>query len=730
MPNKKTQSKTGRPSGDEQLVAYVKQHGLADYLDDFIDESVRNPQNARDFAFREKLALAHAKITNFSMDEEDLASMSTDDIAKAIGLEAHFYHQSFNYLRDVLMHITRQGLCLLRKAGIMLDRKKKERELDQVQLSREQLILLYRHIKACPTAYFKPTGEWMTLMNDMNRMEGGLLRVILALGGNMGGKTVWMINALVLPFCLPNGDKLNPYIANWDMMQNRREFMRFSGTEVKGTHRLGLIVPPKVLHQAFLPKLKEWAPVDSWHTTNDGGSDVSRIIFHDGGEIVVYSPYQQLPQQAGGELDFILATEPFPIRMVGEMQGRIRTWGGMFFENCPDYNKDAADLVRLIETMIKEDSYSALIHSFHLASTCSSCEVNGFVPHGKIEQKIKEVNALNPHSVPARIAGLPMYYSNRLFPQFDPNKHVWPEQDIIEELRSVGASFYEGIDSHDQFAYATLICAVDPKKRLFVIEEWPRYEPSCDFLPEVGDDAWLKNAIAPKPQPLHLQQIDWAADFKKMIKVLHYIETEIIKTMAGGFKSDGTAVFERVNAHIQARYMDPRDAGKGKKTATGKTNVLAEMRKVGKRYGMYFFKSPQQGKLEWRHRVIRGKLSGINPYSDEEIKEGRLIDIEEIIVSERCQNFIYVMENITYIKETKFGARDDTFHSEPKIDEELKHLLDAFAYIIQRNPTYHGPIAEQEKSDQGIVDIMIGDLDGLIQRPNTIQNHGAKIVCN
>jgi len=558
----------------------------------------------------------------------------------------------------------------------------------------------------------------------MIQMLSGRLKVMLALGGNMGGKTVWTINALVLPFCLPKGHLLNPYIAAWPFMQERHKFMRFSGTMQEGTHRIGLIIPPMVLHQAFIPKLKEWAPKNSWYTSNDNSPQIRRIIFNGGGELVIYSPNQKLSEQAGGELDFVLAIEPFPVRVVGEVQGRIRTWGGMFFENCPDYNKDAADLVRLVEIMRKEDSHSAIIHSFHLASTCAAHELNGFVPHYKIERKIKEVQSLNPHSVPARIAGLPMYYANRVFPQFDANKHVWPEQDIIEELRAEGATFYEGIDPHDNWPYATLICAVDSRNRLFVLEENPRYDPNCEMA---HNNDWFVNATAPKHQPFHMLKVDWADDYQKIIKVLYHTEKDLIARIGGGLKSDGTCVHNRVNSNIYARYMDPRFSSRGAKAGVGKTSSLKMMRKYGNRYGMYFFKSPQEGNLEWRHRAIRGLLAGINPYTEEEIKEQKVLDITEIIVSERCQNFIYAMENITYIVETVLGARDTKFHSEPKVDDDLKHFIDAFSYIIQRKPTYQGNVLDPVKKDEQIIDMMMGDIPGL---PSMRQNHGERIVCN
>lgn len=532
----------------------------------------------------------------------------------------------------------------------------------------------------------------------MNRILDGDCRTVLITGGNGPGKTLFLINALVIPYLHPGGARLNPYVARWPFMQKKNKYIRYNGPN-PDSHQIGMVMPTGAMETAFLPKLAQWAPWGSYSTTNLGTPQKRQVIFEGGGVMFIYSPKQDLSEQAGSDLDVVLGSEPFPPRMLGEMEGRLREKSYMLFENCPDFNRDAARLVQIVDMMAPE---TKIMYPIHKASACYEHEPNGFKRHKDLKKGIEKLQATNPESVPARVAGISSHYAGKLFQQWRDEIHVIPESEVIAKIQKQGAAFYCGIDPHDNKPFVVEWVAVTPDDEAYIVEEWPRWEMGCQ--PVSGAD-WFRNAMAPQNLPYHMIKVDYADSIERIIKVLHTVEAAMIEKFTGGFDGNGNPRFPLVNPEVVNHYIDPVPANTNRKIARGKS-ILVAMNKAGGDYNMTFRACKREGNLDWRHKTVRGLLADDIGFDEDEVKQGKIIKIKRLFVSSRCQNVAYAFKEIAYLPVMKYGAKADTDEGDAittKIDETLKHWPDAWAYVMQRNPVYAVPkaiLAQQRREKQ------------------------------
>jgi hypothetical protein len=185
------------------------------------------------------------------------------------------------------------------------------------------------------------------------------------------------------------------------------------------------------------------------------------------------------------------------------------------------------------------------------------------------------------------------------------------------------------IDPAGSKNWAMLWVAVDPAGTVWVYREWPDY------------DDWALPSNTPEGKPGPAQK-----GSKRGIK--DYVE--LIKSLEGG-------------EIIYERFIDPRMGAAEKQSEEGATTIISDLD------GQDMTVIPAPGvDIDNGLQLINNLLS----YDDKKPVDS--MNAPKLYVSDRCQNFIYAMQEYT----AKGGSHEAT-----------KDFIDTLRYIVVSNPEYY-----------------------------------------
>jgi hypothetical protein len=527
-----------------------------------------------------------------------------------------------------------------------------------------------------------PTGVQEDLLCDLSELTPERNNILLT-GGNMGGKTGSVIvNILILGLLLPR--VINPWLRACRFHMFREKW--YVPEPNKTTRHLNLagLFSRDTIDDPLMKLLRMWAPAGSFTENKEGKSWTRRIEFHDGGTLTIFTQDQNLGKLMGPTYDGWITSEPFNIDKLPEMQARTRGRGFRFHEFTPQRaSRDGDKLEEYFEFLGDHQKFRI---NWDAESACTTHAIRGFRSHASIVK----AKAESPDWESGRFDGIATHRSGKVFSSFNQEVHVLEEDEVYEIIRSCGASFQDGCDPgggnkpNYMLTVATVNDHPEAKRcRKIVVDEIPRWDRDA---PVLNTDDWRLLAMTPVRQPYHIycrMAKSWPDNASKFCWVVNQYEKALMERFTGGFLPNGDPRNNKVNPQMIARWVDPRPAN----TKFEGLTYLKRLNDEGRIYNLWFMESQQEGFLDWRHDFINGLLAGTIFGADGKPQDKGNTAL--LYVSKRCQNLIYCMREAYYVPVQKKGAFQGDLES--KLEEDLKHELDALAYVLQRNPGYVHP---------------------------------------
>lgn len=542
--------------------------------------------------------------------------------------------------------------------------EKKKRE--QIRLTVPILQKYLYHRRLCPTAHWIPTGAMEALMREMTDIPYGR-RNIGIFGGNGCGKTTFWIN-LLLALLLP--EVVNPWMRLWKIAMDKKSwaYCQGGGGKISGA----LMIPSTAIETVLYPALRKWSPYGSWESSARGKNRDLVIEFKDGGTLYIFTPNQAQVQLAGFSGDFWITTEIFEERKLGEMRQRLRGKGFMLHDIMPDYD---AEGMKLSQTLAEMPENEKVVVNWHKDSACKECGIRGFKDHDQIEREKVDCPA---HQRAARIYGIPLHSTGKVFTDFNDDVHIMKDLDVVQMVRDLGGTFGQGCDPHDGRPNLCLWWVALPGGVFICVDEWPRWNPEYRYI---NSPDWHVQALQDDMMPFHRIQKDWANDPMKFIWCIYQKEFDLINRYSGGIQKNGLPLYPKVNPCVLHRAMDPHPANQSSKIAGKDKKYINEINRIGAPYGIQYVGRMPKGGLKMRHTYLNGLLSGVELKDGERADEMISTTAPKLFVSDRCQNMIDSLRNAYYEPESIKGTPTGQLSNNP--DRDLKHAIDASDYILR-----------------------------------------------
>jgi len=375
--------------------------------------------------------------------------------------------------------------------------------------------------------------------------------------------------------------------------------------------------------------------------------------FRKGGSIKFgnYRQYQQDAQTVEGfKSHLIWGDEEMPLKMFETLQYRTVDYHGriiLSFTTLAGWTPLIQDILGKTQTI--EKRYAPLVgrelpiiqESLSRPGTCIYyfwTEDNVFIDTADFITKIR---SRPKDEILARAYGVPTKSVSSAFPGFNKDINVipheklpWLEGNLKKDKRGAPVPYkvtpYMAIDPGGSKNWFLLWVAVDAAGTRWVYREWPDYD----------DWALPGNTAEGKPGPAQKGSKKGIKDYVELIRDLE--------------KEDGLDPYER--------FIDPRMGAAEKQSEDGATTIISDLDDAG----MTVIPAPGVD-IENGVQLINNLLS----YDEDKPIDS--LNAPKLYVSDRCQNFIYAMQEYT-----GQGGRS----------EATKDPIDCMRYIEVSNPDF------------------------------------------
>ncbi len=521
---------------------------------------------------------------------------------------------------------------------------------------------------------------------------GPACRVASIWGGNGIGKSSTLANILI-ELSLPREDQCtNPFFARCKFFSDRRKWANFYGPN--RNHAWAVIMQRDVANEVLAPEIKRWAPVGSYESSIGDKHFVNWYEFRNGGTIKVYTPKQDIGQFKGPNYDGVWADEPFPLQWYDEGLKRSRGKGFYFSIMTPLWDSNAGIFCNEVLQMPEEER---ILHKIGIYSACRDRGVRGFREPETIDAEIRSTPPANRR---ARLYGEPMFLSGKVLTSFDAKINLIDRATAIDWIRRNGCTWYVTIDPHPKLPHLVQILAKLPsddpddtahkKGRVIFVDEFPRWEVGSFLDMEEIPENTIEYYLSPRPEPFHKMLEFGGKNPDKFVRVMKYMEAEVIRRYAGKLDGRGKAEFPMVGNKVRRRYVDPRASAM--KSSSGDL----KLDEVWRRHGYTVWPSKGKGiDLKAGHELINQMFSG--KLGD----DGSIVEAPSLfIVEDDCPitaNHVFNHHNVANVDEESGEFTGDV---KEKYNEAYKHGVDGMRYAITMELPYEESEWMKEESTE------------------------------
>jgi phage terminase large subunit-like protein len=481
-------------------------------------------------------------------------------------------------------------------------RPKKIDQIKEVEVAlREVLIEIEQRKKANPSAFLIPNGkqeEFLKLPEFVNVFSTG----------NGVGKTIIAVNIITNLIWGSQNE--------WFDNPRYKDFPRPSRGRIVSTH--------KNIKESIIPKLYEWFPKARFITRKEKQEYEAHWITDVGSEFDIMT-YDTEPEQfEGPTLHWILFDEPPPYRIFGACISRLREGGVIIITMTPVYSGGWI-FDRINNPWVNQSKWNILYAD--IENNCIEHGVRGTLKHKNIQRMIEEYP---PEEREARIKGLPIQLSGKVYQEFDPSIHIIPRHKAPIE----GTLFHVN-DPHDRKPFALGWYLMDKTGDIYVIDEWPN-QPFHEM----------------KSCNLNIQDYGKIIEDKETIINLP-IDTRIIDARYGN----------RKNVHTNTTIRDDFDDYKSDKFPDGITYLNSY--------------TDDDASILAGHNAVKELLryDKSKPLSN--------TNKPKLYVCDNCTNHIYQFLHYSYA-----DYKDPEKALKEKVDEKYKDFMDLVRYLVCELKSY------------------------------------------
>ena len=370
----------------------------------------------------------------------------------------------------------------------------------------------------------------------------------------------------------------------------------------------------------------------------------NRKLLFDNGSIIIFKSYDQGREAfASDDVDGIWNDEEPPYDIYKEQLMRLLDRRGEMILTMTSI-KGVTDLIQDVfeEHEIVQSEYASLVKK----ELPRIVEKDGFkfflfwTPENKyIDQKtvLEEVRHMPQDEITARIYGMPINLSGKIYMKFNKNIHVIP----FDEVPLRDCTIYNILDPHDRKPWALIWVAVHRTGTAYVFEEYP----NTDFNQMLYDDKTYR-------------------EYAQIIKE----REDAIYDICGQRVINGKTRIIDPNFGNKTVQLAERQGGQSK------TTPIKELARLGLRY------KDGIDALEAGHLSVRKSLHY-------EVKDKEIVVQPELFITENCQNTI---RHLSRYSRKDIIASDGDVKDKVEPMQKYKDYSDLVRYFVMSNPQYLG----------------------------------------
>lgn len=472
------------------------------------------------------------------------------------------------------------------------------KKIDQIRETeaalREVLIELEQRRRANPLAFLIPNGkqeEFLKLPEFVNVLSTG----------NGVGKTIIAVNIV--------GNLIWGSQNDWFNNPTFKDFPRPSRGRIVSTH--------KNIKESIIPKLHEWFPKARYITRKEKQEYEAHWLTDTHSEFDIMT-YDTDPEQfEGPTLHWVWFDEPPPYRIFGACISRLREGGIIFITMTPVYSGGWI-FDRINNPWINQSKWHIVYAE--IEDNCLEHGNRGTLKHKDIARMIEEYP---PEEREARIKGLPIQLSGKVYQEFDPSVHIIPHSKAPTE-----GILFHCCDPHDRKPFALGWYLLDPTGDLYIIDEWP-------------------NTPFHEMRSCSLNIQDYGKIIEDKEQSLRSIDTRIIDARYGNRKS----------VHTNTTIRDEFDDFKSDKFPDGITYLNSY--------------TDDDASILAGHNAVKEMLryDRTKPLSN--------INKPKLYVCDNCTNHIYQFLHYSYA-----DYRDIEKALKEQVDNKYKDFMDLVRYVV------------------------------------------------
>lgn len=418
------------------------------------------------------------------------------------------------------------------------------------------------------------------------------------------------------------------------------------------------ITTRSAIENVLVKQMTEIFPPNSYTFDKRGKPYVSAVHFTNGWELVFFTQDQEVAQMESATVGLIIGDEPFTEDIWKALKSRRRMGCVTMLPMTP------LDVEPFVVDEVEKFAREGRVGFFRImASVYDACKVRGVRGHLDPDIIDEMVAGYSEEERQARAYGDFMYFSERIYPTLDAERH-WVDPEDYPLRKDGTARVLNVVDPHDGRPCAVIWGQAQ------AIEHGQEYQK----LIRMGKAKQQYRRIVFYETPLETNEPFWDMRMKRTlgeeVELWHTVETEVIK--------------EELGVSTNTRVLDRHFGWQTRNSATVANTLLEEGRKRG---ASFVFKPSYDSKgegteLAFGHNAVREMLQDL-----EDGKPG-------LVIWKNCWHTWNGL--IHYIRKRAKNSDVTKAIGETKIVEKYKDFPDVVRYLVCEKIMFDVPDNGQE----------------------------------
>jgi hypothetical protein len=292
--------------------------------------------------------------------------------------------------------------------------------------------------------------------------------VVLVLGSNRSGKTVWGVNEAIA-----HSLGYRPWLPE----SHPQRIVRLANGEPIPVPNIGRIIAQnyqQAIQQTIFPKLQEWAPAGWYKVKRDNRGIPTEIRWKNGSIIYLMSNDQDDMAFEGTNGHWAWADEPIDYKKyVGLKRGLVDFSGHMWMTMTPLTQPWIHDII-----VSRANDADGRVKLFKFSVWDNCVENGGHLHREDIEEFLSD---LREDELEARLHGNFLHLAGRIYKEWEPESPYWVNEFTIPEAWPRVCV----IDPHPRKPIAVLWAAVSPDEQIIVYRDL--FNPRLKTVKDVAD---------------------------------------------------------------------------------------------------------------------------------------------------------------------------------------------------------------------------------------------------